>query len=104
MNCQERDRKLNVHVRLHVSKSKSNIVYFIADYVCVTDSRASLASRTVFSIQYTPDDLRASLASRTALSTQYTPDDLKDKKMQLFCGIHLIEFIQSNNFHICSIF
>ena len=29
---------------------------------------------------------------------------LKDKKMQWFRVIHLIEFIQSNNFHIYSIF
>ena len=30
--------------------------------------------------------------------------NLKDKKWQTFRVIHLIEFIQSNNFHIYSIF
>ena len=41
---------------------------------------------------------------RTHINHIFQLTSLKDKKRQRFRVIHLIEFIQSNNFHIYSIF
>ena len=41
-------------------------------------------------------------SGKQVLGSSLEPEYLKDKKLQTFRVIHLIEFIQSNNFHIYS--